>query len=219
MLHLLTKHDSQVLAGLANGALQQVDSGWRWSFGIAVIPAMIQLPGLLLLEESPRWLCQVGRTTEAEQTLQRIRETDSILEELLEIQNDTQQTSASSVAALRELWFTKELRRAAALGVGLQLLNQLSGINTVMYYSATIMRSYAGFNRAQAIWISLVCSLAQLTGSIGSAISMDWGRRRTMLRSMLLVICSLFVLSAAFFVLTYINDSAFGACTAALGRT
>lgn len=41
---------------------------------------------------------------------------------------------------LRGLLEDSRIRRALVLGCGLQLLQQLSGINTVMYYSATIFR-------------------------------------------------------------------------------
>ena len=151
---------------------------------------------------------QVGRDAEAAETLKRIRTSGEVSAELAEIRSEVQLTSGSSFEAVRELWTSKSLRRAAFLGIGLQLINQLSGINTVMYYSATILRSYAGFERAQAIWIALVCALAQFMGTIVSAFTMDYGRRRTMLRSAGLVIGSLVMLSGSFIGLTMVDDDA-----------
>ena len=55
-------------------------------------------------------------------------------------------------ARLRRLWTERELRRAVLLGIGLMALNQLSGINTVMYYSATVLVG-AGFSARVAVWI------------------------------------------------------------------
>jgi MFS family permease len=60
--------------------------GWRWMFGIAVIPAAIFGLGMLFLPESPRWLVQHGNRELAAEMLRRIRGASSIVEELREIQ-------------------------------------------------------------------------------------------------------------------------------------
>jgi len=202
----------QVVASLANVAFQQTYGGWRWAFGIAAVPAFIQLPGVFLLPESPRWLCQVGRTAEAELTLKRLRETEDVQAELDEILGEEQLTTGGDrLQAIRELWSNRVLRRSALLGIGLQMLNQLSGINTIMYYSATILRAYAGFHTSAAIWLALLCTFGQLAGNVISLFLMDHGRRATILPSAAVVFFALLALSFGFFVLNFVDPASGGA--------
>merc|ERR1740121_2514386 len=96
------------------------------------------------------------------------------------------------------IWGTKEVRRAAVLGIGLMAMNQLSGINTVMYYSTTILIQ-AGFSKDASIWLAALCCLAQLIGVCISVVSMDTaGRRTTALRSCGGVIVMLMLLAVSF---------------------
>mmetsp|Transcript_75732 Transcript_75732/g.227324 ORF Transcript_75732/g.227324 Transcript_75732/m.227324 type:complete len:576 (+) Transcript_75732:67-1794(+) len=202
----------QVVASLANVAFQQTYGGWRLAFGIAAVPAFIQLPGVFLLPESPRWLCQVGRTAEAELTLKRLRETEDVQAELDEILGEEQLTTGGDrLQAIRELWSNRVLRRSALLGIGLQMLNQLSGINTIMYYSATILRAYAGFHTSAAIWLALLCTFGQLAGNVISLFLMDHGRRATILPSAAVVFFALLALSFGFFVLNFVDPASGGA--------
>ena len=91
--------------------------------------------------------------------------------------------AAGCGGALRRLWGEVELRRAALLGIAMMAMNQFSGINTVMYYSATVLVG-VGFSATDAVWMSAACCLAQVCGVIVSVLSMDrLGRRPTALRS------------------------------------
>jgi len=125
--------------------------------------------------------------------------------ELDEIMAEEQLESEDKLQAIRDLWVKRGLRRAALLGIGLQMLNQLAGINTIMYYSATILRAYAGFHTSAAIWLSLLCTFGQLVGNVISLYIMDHGRRATIMPSIIIVFCSLCGLSAGFFILTFVE--------------
>ena len=75
-------------------------------------------------------------------------------------------------ASLRDLWGDRRLRRAAVLGVTLMAVQQFAGINTIMYYSATVLIR-AGFGRAAAVWLAALCCAAQLVGVLISIASVD----------------------------------------------
>ena len=90
-------------------------------------------------------------------------------------------------------------RRALFLGCGLMAVQQCSGINTVMYYAASIYEM-AGFPEMTAIWLSGFTALAQVIGIALSIILVDRAGRRTLvLASLGFVTLSLAGLATSFY--------------------
>ena len=91
------------------------------------------------------------------------------------------------------------MRRGLIAGVGLQVFQQFVGINTVMYYSPTIVQ-LAGFASNQtALLLSLVTAGLNACGSIVSIYFIDrTGRKKLLIISLVGVIISLGLLSAVF---------------------
>jgi sugar porter (SP) family MFS transporter len=100
--------------------------GWRWMFGLAVIPAAVFGLGMIFLPESPRWLLRRGNREAARAMLARIRGTAEV---------DS------------ELQFKRSLRPALVVGIGLAIFQQITGINTVIYYAPLIIQT-AGISSA-----------------------------------------------------------------------
>lgn len=98
-----------------------------------------------------------------------------------------------------KLWKTKTVRRGLIAGVGLQVCQQFVGINTVMYYSPTIVQ-LAGFASNQtALLLSLITAGLNAFGSVVSIYFIDrTGRRKLLIISLTGVIISLGLLSAVF---------------------
>ena len=195
----------QLLAGIINALVVDHDGGWRIAMGFAALPATVMLVGAIFLPESPRWLAQKGRLDEAEAVVRSVCGDGAQAEaEIAAIRDEAAAAAALGGgqhfwARLRRLWTERELRRAVLLGIGLMALNQLSGINTVMYYSATVLVG-AGFSARVAVWIAAVSCLAQLLGVCLSVYTMDrHGRRLTALRSAAAVTISLLLLSSCFY--------------------
>ncbi|HEX2916191.1 MAG TPA: sugar porter family MFS transporter [Chloroflexia bacterium] len=131
-----------LVAYLADYALADF-GGWRWMFGVAVIPSLILLAGMFFMPESPRWLLKQGRTAEARSVLSRTQSPDLILAEM----NAIRESEYEQKGNWRDL-FRGGPRRALIIGVGLAIFQQITGINTVIYYAPTIFQS-AGFGSAQ----------------------------------------------------------------------
>ena len=112
--------------------------GWRWMFGLAVVPAAIFALGMLYLPESPRWLARQGQREEARGVLSRIRGTSDVDDEMRAIESSLQH--AHEHGRLSDL-FTSSVRPALVVGIGLAILQQVTGINTVIYYAPIIMQS------------------------------------------------------------------------------
>lgn len=194
----------QFLSYCINLAFTNVKGTWRWMLGIAGVPALLQLVLMMFLPESPRWLYRKGREAEAEAILAKIYSTPEevaveieSLKDSVELELQENQTSKSSL--ISEMLKTKTVRRGLVAGVGLQVFQQFVGINTVMYYSATIIQ-YAGYASNQtALLLSLVTSGLNAFGSIVSIFFIDrTGRKKLLIISLVGVIFSLAVLSAVF---------------------
>lgn len=194
----------QFLSYLINLAFTKAPGTWRWMLGVAGLPAVFQFVLMLFLPESPRWLYRKGRVEEAEAILRKIYtaedEVEREIQELKEsVEAEARERGSTEKVSLAALVKTNTVRRGLVAGVGLQVFQQLVGINTVMYYSPTIVQ-LAGFASNQtALALSLVTSGLNALGSIVSIYFIDrTGRRKLLVISLVGVIASLAMLSAVF---------------------
>ena len=151
---------------------------WRWSIGIAAIPAAIMLALLLRLPESPRWLIRNDDRDGAEAVLRRVRpsgfDVDGELDEMADLAHKEQKASTRGWSGLRERW----VRPALVLGCGIAIFTQLSGIEMIVYYSPTILTD-AGFAADVALEVSVALGLSYLLAQLGGLAIIDRvGRRR-----------------------------------------
>ncbi|XP_044477023.1 probable inositol transporter 2 [Mangifera indica] len=193
----------QFLSYLINLAFTKAPGTWRWMLGVAGVPALVQFVLMLLLPESPRWLYRKGRQEEAKAILRKIypaHEVETEIQDLKEsVDKEVQEEGSSEKINLIKLLKTKTVRRGLIAGVGLQVFQQFVGINTVMYYSPTIVQ-LAGFASNQtALLLSLVTAGLNACGSIVSIYFIDrTGRKKLLIISLFGVIISLGLLSAVF---------------------
>ena len=125
---------------------------WRWMLGLAVVPGLILGIGMLFMPETPRWLIKHRRLIEARAVLTRIRGTSNVCSELDQIHNAMSQSSESGHWS--DLW-APAVRPALIVGIGLAIFQQVTGINTVIYYAPTIIQS-AGIPSASGAILATV---------------------------------------------------------------
>ncbi|XP_011827867.1 PREDICTED: proton myo-inositol cotransporter-like [Mandrillus leucophaeus] len=127
----------QFFASVVDGAFSYLrKDGWRYMLGLAAIPAVIQFFGFLFLPESPRWLIQKGQTQKARRILSQMRGNQTIDEEYDSIKNNIEEEEkevGSAGPVICRMLSYPPTRRALIVGCGLQMFQQLSGINTIMY--------------------------------------------------------------------------------------
>ena len=132
-----------LLAYIVDLAFAKIE-GWRWMFGLAVVPAAIFAAGMIYMPESPRWLAMRGDLDSARAVLTRIRGTTDVSAEMAEVESTIPGTKAHGTLA--DL-LAPSLRPALIVGIGLAIFQQITGINTVIYYAPIILQT-AGFSSA-----------------------------------------------------------------------
>ncbi|XAR72490.1 hypothetical protein NMG60_11019146 [Bertholletia excelsa] len=193
----------QFLSYLINLAFTEAPGTWRWMLGVAGIPALLQFILMWLLPESPRWLYRKGREEEANTILEKIYPAEDVGAEIQalkeSVETEIQERSSSEKVSIIKLLQTKTVRRGLMAGVGLQVFQQFVGINTVMYYSPTIVQLAGYASNRTALLLSLVTAGLNAFGSIVSIYFIDrTGRKKLLVVSLCGVIASLVVLSVVF---------------------
>ncbi|KAG8510365.1 Proton myo-inositol cotransporter, partial [Galemys pyrenaicus] len=193
----------QFFASVVDGAFSGLQrDGWRYMLGLAAIPAAVQFLGFLFLPESPRWLIQKGQTQKARRVLSQMRGSQTIDEEYDSIRSSVEEERkdvGSAGPVICRMLSHPPVRRALAVGCGLQLFQQLAGINTIMYYSATILQMAGVADDRLAIWLA---SLTAFTNFIFTLVGV-WlvekaGRRKLTLASLAGTTAALLLLALGF---------------------
>ncbi|MED6118581.1 Sugar transporter [Stylosanthes scabra] len=196
----------QFLSYLINLAFTRAPGTWRWMLGVAGIPALVQFILMLSLPESPRWLYRQSKEAEAKQILSRIYPPNEVEEEIKVMHESIESEKAEEGLIgqtlgqkLKGALANKVIRRALYAGIAVQVAQQFVGINTVMYYSPTIVQFAGIASNSTALALSLVTSGLNAVGSILSMIFIDrFGRRKLMLVSLIGIIVCLIALSVTF---------------------
>jgi SP family galactose:H+ symporter-like MFS transporter len=147
---------------------------WRWMLGVIAVPGVAFLFGLLLLPDSPRWLILRGRREEAQRVLLQLRGDDLIVaREAADIEESLRTPQIGWHLFLQN----RNFRRSVALGIGLQLVQQFTGINVVMYYAPRIFQDM-GYDTAAQMWFTAAVGLTNVLATFIAIGFVDrWGRK------------------------------------------
>jgi len=147
---------------------------WRWMLGVIAIPGALFLAGLMLLPDSPRWLMMRKRKEEAISVLQRLRGDPAIVAREAA---DIEEQLATPQQGWRLFLENGNFRRSVALGISLQLVQQFTGMNVVMYYAPRIFRDM-GYDTAMQMWFTAAVGLTNVLATFIAIGLVDrWGRR------------------------------------------
>lgn len=132
---------------------------WRVMLGIIAIPAAIMFIGVFFLPESPRWLFLKGFHDRAVEVFKRMKLDDAeIAAEVREIE-DSLKVKQNGFTLLKT---NRNFRRAIGLGIGLQIIQQLTGINVIMYYAPRIF-GMAGFEDTnEQMWGTVIVGVTNV---------------------------------------------------------
>jgi sugar porter (SP) family MFS transporter len=180
------------LVGLAFDGIE----GWRWMLGLGCVPALALAIGMLRMPQSPRWLVMTGDDFAARATLAKIRvdDPDTIDRELEEIKESIEEKPGAWSELLQPV-----VKAALVVGVGLAILQQVTGINTVIYYAPTIVEFTGVNSSAGSILAAVGVGIINVAMTLVALRLLDRAGRRTLLMvGVSGMVVSLFTLGLAF---------------------
>lgn len=165
--------------------------GWRFLFGCTIIPAILQIALSSLLTESPRWLLTKNRPKEAADILRRLRGTTDVYEEIDSIcsASDNESGDMGFWAVLSD----RNIRFPLIVGVVLQLAQQFSGINAVMFYANSFFKNVG--LQDPLVGTCLVGTINVISTGVALMLMDTAGRRPLLIYSAVGMIVALFVMT------------------------
>ncbi|MCR3756416.1 MAG: galactose:H(+) symporter [Candidatus Westeberhardia cardiocondylae] len=193
---MISMYQLMITVGILSAYLSDTafsySGSWRWMLGIITIPAVLLFVGVLFLPRSPRWLATRGRYKEAEKVLNMLRDSKKqVKKELNEIQ-DSLKIEKSGWILFKQ---NNNFRRAVFLGILLQIMQQFTGMNVIMYYAPKIF-SIAGFSSTiNQMWGTVIVGLVNVLATFIAISLVDrWGRKPTLKLGFFVMSVGMFVL-------------------------
>uniref|UniRef100_A0A0D9V240 Major facilitator superfamily (MFS) profile domain-containing protein n=1 Tax=Leersia perrieri TaxID=77586 RepID=A0A0D9V240_9ORYZ len=187
-------------ANLINYFTDKIAGGWGWrvSLGLAAVPAFIMAGGSLFLPDTPNSLLARGKEAEARAMLRRIRGTDDVGPEY----DDLVAASKASMA-IENPWSTlleRRYRPQLVMSVLIPTLQQLTGINVVMFYAPVLFKTI-GFGGTASLMSAVISGIVNMAATFVSIVTVDrLGRRKLLLQGGVQMIIAQFLLGTLIFI-------------------
>ena len=186
-----------ILVAYLVGYAFAADGAWRWMLGLGAAPGVVLAAGMLFLPETPRWLAGHGHVERAREALRRLRGPG------VDLRPEMERLRADLRSAARA-HPTGDLGHAAArmplvVGIGLAIFQQVTGVNTVIYFAPVIFRAAGLSSASAAILATAGIGVVNVVTTIVAIWLVDRvGRRPLLLGGLLGMGLSLCLLASAF---------------------
>ncbi|WP_323815136.1 sugar porter family MFS transporter [Cellvibrio sp. NN19] len=189
--------------------VQNPELNWRWMLGVGFFPAAAYLLLLIVIPESPRWLMVRGREQEALAVLTRLRGTVVAVSEIASIKHNLQQDASATQAVRKSIraelaqLFSKPMRRILLIAFALAAFQQLSGINSVLYYAPMVFET-SGVGRDSAFLQTIILGAVFVITTLIAMVLIDkLGRKLLLIMGTAIMALSLGLASYSFFQARY----------------
>ena len=188
-----------ILAAFIVNAILASSGDWRLMLGLAVVPSVVLLVGMLFMPETPRYLVHTGEEKAAHEVLEELPGDERPEERIEDIREaDSEEEGEVGLAAL---WQAKWVRPALLVATGLAVFQQLVGINTIIYYAPTTLTN-VGFAKTSAIYANLIIGVINVGLTVVAIKLIDRvGRRPMLFAGVVGMVASLLVLGISLSVL------------------
>lgn len=197
---------TKVANDVANGLAVTGGNGhtWQWMLILASLPAIALWVGIRMMPESSRWYVANLRIPEAIGSLKRVRneaKDGSIVDEIDEMLEVRRKEASQEKWRLGQIWNTRWTRHLLVIGIILGLADQVTGINTAMYYTPKVLAA-AGFPMTDAISLNVISGGISFIGSaVGLWLVTRFARRHVGIYQEAGIVVSLGLLAAVFYFL------------------
>ncbi|MDQ6834709.1 MAG: sugar porter family MFS transporter [Actinomycetota bacterium] len=191
---------SGILVAFVVNAILASSANWRLMLGLAAVPSVVLLVGMLFMPETPRYLVHAGEEETAREVLEDLPGDEPPHEQIKEIREVEQQENEGEVG-LRGLIRATWVRPALIVATGLAVFQQLVGINTIIYYAPTTLTN-VGFAKTSAIYANLIIGVVNVGMTLVAIRLIDRVGRKPMLYAGVVgMVASLLVLGVSLSVL------------------
>jgi sugar porter (SP) family MFS transporter len=182
-----------ILAAFIVNAILASSADWRLMLGLAAVPSVILLVGMVFMPETPRYLVHTGEEETAREVLEDLpgdERPQNRIQEIREVEEEEESDTGGLAGLLRAKW----VRPALVVAAGLAVFQQLVGINTIIYYAPTTLTN-VGFAKTSAIYANLIIGVINVGMTIIAVKIIDRvGRKPLLYAGVLGMVGSLLVL-------------------------
>jgi sugar porter (SP) family MFS transporter len=147
-------------------------SSWRWMFASVAIPSLLFFFALFAVPESPRWLVKSGAIHQAIRVMTKLGQPSSQVDEVRQVLEEEKGANL----------FQPFLRKPLLIGMVLAILQQITGINTILYYGSVIFTEHAGARSASAaLQANVIIGVVNLIFTIVALLAIDRIGRKPLL--------------------------------------
>jgi MFS transporter, SP family, galactose:H+ symporter len=177
---MISIYQLMITIGLASAFIADkflaIHGNWRMMLGIVAIPSLLMLLMLVVLPRSPRWLLLTKRSKEARDVLKKVLYSEQVNNAYTTMEKNLKTHSGrASKAIWNKFWLV------LLLGLGLQMLQQWTGINVIMYYAPAVFKG-AGFSSInQQMWCAVFVGLINVLSTLVAVILVDRMGRKPLL--------------------------------------
>jgi sugar porter (SP) family MFS transporter len=177
------------------GYLLANQQAWRLMFGLAVVPTVLFLAVILTVPESPRWLFAHAREKDAQTVLLSYTDATGASQFLTDIQEGLRTSVEQKWSAL----WSPAVRGSLFIAVGMTVLQQVTGINTIIYYGPQIFALAGSASHSSAILATFAVAIVNVIGTVvGISLVDRVGRKPLLYVGVTGMTVALFALSYAF---------------------
>lgn len=185
-----------LLAYMSNYFLAGWENNWRWMFASGALPSVLFFFFVFLVPESPRWLLARGKEDEARNVLGKLTSPSEVEQEIRSVHGSL--SSKAVKTGFAEL-FKHGVRFIVLLGIGITVLQQMSGANAVFFYAPVIFEQ-AGMQVDDQLFQQILIGVINLLFTLVAMQLVDKaGRKKMMMAGSFLMAFFLSLIAACFY--------------------
>ncbi|APA16223.1 hypothetical protein SS1G_10413 [Sclerotinia sclerotiorum 1980 UF-70] len=190
--------------------VEQNSVSWRFPIAFQILPAVLILMFILQLPESPRWLVLRNQEAEAKKVLSALadlpEDNEGVCKTFSMIKDQVAEAANSGYRDLFTMGPERNFHRVV-LAYTIQVFQQISGINLITYYAATIFEKYIGLDGRTSRILAAANGSAYFIASFIAPFTIEkLGRRKSMLWGSVGMVASMVILA----IMNYLSENSVG---------